>query len=405
MANTEFIGPNGNSESIITHAAIASWAGFVYQGLCALCVAMENLLDEDEATTWYLNIEGYEDFAILDADKHILSFHQCKDYKAKKDWKDEFGKMVDKRAYWYQKNMCEEKTDLWFHTNLDIAYSHGVKCYIYKNGSSNPNASEIFEMVKSLVDEYCKKNIIPVSSEKASNRLIAYVDKVISEIDVEDKRKKDATQQISIEYSVPFKVLDNLIRTAEDSWNLDEKVRLSVFYMEFYLKERIENNPQLKVDRVKRFLNRVHLMTEEEKVRLVEFIFPDINVEKGFRSEKEISEGTRFNFLFKLLTKTAEELNLEKVHWQNEGIFQSPSTMGSDMEPVEYCSKIATNTSLPPELLRDYDWIVGCFDESVDDILGIASTITRITPIDYDDITKTRKTGLLSIKDKNDGKL
>lgn len=79
--------------------------------------------------------------------------------------------------------------------------------------------------------------------------------------------------------------------------------------------------------------------------------------------------------------------------------------MGSDMEPVEYCSKIATNTSLPPELLRDYDWIVGCFDESVDDILGIASTITRITPIDYDDITKTRKTGLLSIKDKNDGKL
>lgn len=196
-----------------------------------------------------------------------------------------------------------------------------------------------------------------------------------------------------------------MIRTAEDSWNLDEKVRLSVFYMEFYLKERIENNPQLEVDRVKRFLNRVHLMTEEEKVRLVEFIFPDINVEKGLRSEKEISEGTRFNFLFKLLTKTAEELNLEKVHWQNEGIFQSPSTMGSDMEPVEYCSKIATNTSLPPELLRDYDWIVGCFDESVDDILGIASTITRITPIDYDDITKTRKTGLLSIKDKNDGKL
>lgn len=109
MANTEFIGPNGNSESIITHAAIASWAGFVYQGLCALCVAMEKLLDEDEATTWYLNIEGYEDFAILDADKHILSFHQCKDYKAKKDWKDEFEKMVDKRAYWHQKNSVKKR--------------------------------------------------------------------------------------------------------------------------------------------------------------------------------------------------------------------------------------------------------------------------------------------------------
>lgn len=118
MANTEFIGPNGNSESIITHAAIASWAGFVYQGLCALCVAMEKLLDEDEATTWYLNIEGYEDFAILDADKHILSFHQCKDYKAKKSWKDEFEKMEDKRFYWNQKGICKSDAPLYFHTNF-----------------------------------------------------------------------------------------------------------------------------------------------------------------------------------------------------------------------------------------------------------------------------------------------
>lgn len=102
-------------------------------------------------------------------------------------------------------------------------------------------------------------------------------------------------------------------------------------------------------------------MTEEEKVRLVEFIFPDINVEKGFRSEKEISEGTRFNFLFKLLTKTAEELNLEKFIGRMKAYFGSPS-LYSDMSPVEYCSKIVTNTSLPPELLRDYDWIVGCFD-------------------------------------------
>lgn len=403
MANIKL--PNGTSESIITHAAIASWAGFVYQGLCALGVAMEKMLDEDEASNWYLNIEGYEDFAILDANKHILSFHQCKDYKNNTPMSSEFKKMEDKRAYWHQKGLCDENVDLWFHTNMTISYSNGVKCYKYKDGSSNPNANEIFAMVNTLVGKYCKNNAIPVSSEKASNRLIAHVEKVISEIDVEDKKEETDTQQISIKHSVPFCTLDNLIRTAEDSWTLDEKVRLSVFYMEFYLKERMKNNPQLQVDKVERFLDRVRLMPDEEKVRLLKFLFPDINIKEGLRAEKEISERTRFNFLFNLLTKTNEELDLEKVHWQNGGIFQSPSTMGSDMEPVEYCSKIATNTSLPSELLRDYDWIVGCFDESVDDILGTASTITHITPIDYDNITKTRKTGLLSIKDKNDGKL
>lgn len=54
MANTNSIplptyGPNDTKVSTITHAAIASWGGFVYQGLCALCVAMEEILkDEDK---------------------------------------------------------------------------------------------------------------------------------------------------------------------------------------------------------------------------------------------------------------------------------------------------------------------------------------------------------------------
>lgn len=70
---------NGTSEDVILHAAIASWAGFLYQGICALCVVIEKLLTEDDAVNWYLNVEGYEDFAILDANKRILSFHQIYD--------------------------------------------------------------------------------------------------------------------------------------------------------------------------------------------------------------------------------------------------------------------------------------------------------------------------------------
>ena len=78
MVNTVINLPNGTREEVVLHAAIASWAGFVYQGICALCVAMEKLLSEQASINWYLNIEGYEDFAILDEQKHVLSFHQCK---------------------------------------------------------------------------------------------------------------------------------------------------------------------------------------------------------------------------------------------------------------------------------------------------------------------------------------
>ena len=405
MANTVFIGPNGNSESIITHAAIASWAGFVYQGLCALCVAMEKLLDEDEATTWYLNIEGYEDFAILDADKHILSFHQCKDYKAKKSWKDEFVKMEDKRFYWNQKGICKSDAPLYFHTNLKVDYANGVVGYVYKDGTSDLNTEEIFSMLYDLVDEYCTRENIPVSADRVRNRLVVLVEEQINFLDVQDKKVTNQTQKLSIDNSIPFRKIDELIRSTEEDRTLEEKVRLSVFYLNLYLIDRLDNNPNVDSQRVVSFLDRVNNMDKNEKMHIIKCLFPDINIEKGINSATEISNSPRVNFLFNLLIGVDEELDIDKLLWCNDGILQSPSSMGNDKSPEEYCGKIAMNQTLPPGLLRDFDWIVGCFDYTIDDILGNVVEIGRIHPVNYNDITKARKTGLLSINDKNNGRI
>ena len=51
MANTNptpTFGPNNTKVSTITHSAVASWGGFVYQGLCALCVAVEKILEDED---------------------------------------------------------------------------------------------------------------------------------------------------------------------------------------------------------------------------------------------------------------------------------------------------------------------------------------------------------------------
>ena len=56
-------------------------------------------------------------------------------------------------------------------------------------------------------------------------------------------------------------------------------------------------------------------------------------------------------------------------------------------------------------LFERYDQIVGCFDYTIDDILGNVVEIGRIHPVNYNDITKARKTGLLSINDKNNGRI
>ena len=133
QSDEEIICPNGTPISKIRFAAINNWAGFVYQGLCALCVAIEKLIDVKDACDWYLNVEGYEDFAILDANKRILSFHQCKDYKTSGNMTAEFRKMEDKRWYWStQKNLCEQNVPLYIHANEKYQYSNDVTPYKFK---------------------------------------------------------------------------------------------------------------------------------------------------------------------------------------------------------------------------------------------------------------------------------
>lgn len=87
--------------STIENTAIASWSGFVYQGLCALHHTLVLLKsDWDLAIGKYLSLEAYEDFAILDSASKIESLHQCKCYSSPSDFSDECKKMADKEFYW-----------------------------------------------------------------------------------------------------------------------------------------------------------------------------------------------------------------------------------------------------------------------------------------------------------------
>ena len=405
MIDVKINPPNGTSEDVILHAAIASWAGFLYQGICALCVVIEKLLTEDDAVNWYLNVEGYEDFAILDANKRILSFHQCKDYKSKQSWKGEFEKMEDKRYYWNQKGLCAADAPLYFHTNLNVDYSNGVVCYPYKNGNDVPNTVEIFNMLTDLIDKYCKKENFPVPVERVRNRLVAMIEQHVNFLYAMGKKVPKQTQQISIDNSISFDKIVNLIRSSEDERSLEDKVRLSVFYLNYFMTERLEDVSVAQSKRVIAFLDSVNNMDIKDKIHFVKCLFPDINIEIGRNAATEISNRSRVNYLFNVLTDIHDEIDLKQMHWLNEGLRQSPSAIGSDMPPERYCSMIAYNPTLPPELLRDFDWIVGCLDHSVDDILGNVKDIKRVNEVNYNDITKARKTGLLSIKDKNDGRI
>lgn len=408
--DNEIVCPNGTPESKILNAAIFSWAGYIYQGVCALCVALERLIsDKNLGSSYYLNIEGYEDFAILDSDKHILSFHQCKNYKEPKDLTEEFKKMEDKRWYWNQKGICDIGTPLYLHAPCTFDVSHSVTNYFYKYSTIEPTGENLYAMLDDLIVEFSKKfKNFPGSTQRKRNKLLLLIEEQVIWIDKLNKEQeqspnKSSLQQLSVENSIPFsKILEILVQPEED-YTLEDKIRTSCFYLVMYLMDFAEEETVEDKNKIERFLNAFNELGLWQKRDFIRRIFPDIDIENDPNAVAEISNSPRFMTFFDVLTLTEEELDLDNMHWRQNGVVQSPSTSyGKGVRNLRrFCTNIVRNKNVPAELLRDYSWIVADVENSVDDILQEAKFIKDVTETNYYKITKTRKVGIHTIEDKN----
>ena len=398
MANTNPIptfGPNNTKVSTITHAAVASWGGFVYQGLCALCVAVEKILEnEDNVREWYLNVEGYEDCAVLNNKKEIVSLHQAKCYKDDKSFEDEFMKMEDKRAYWHDKGICEPNIPLYFHCNQPQNYSHGVEEYKYNDGNVNKSHEDVWKHLGSLVGKYTRKNNIPVSSDIKFEQLIANMSNHITMLDEMAKDPSNSDMlAISVEKSISFASIINLLRSDKDRMTVAERVRASVFYLRVCMEQLKCANPEDDYTKVDRFTEALECMSSEEQERVVRKLFPDVDIAFGSNIFAEITNSYRFAFLRNIILE-AKQMNDNDIQWRIIEGLAHPSTLGSGKSIKEHCMEIMRNKNSASELLRDYRWIVGFIVGEIDDIEQGAGKITSTDDANYDNITKPRKVGL-----------
>lgn len=406
--NQETYGPNKSSMSKILFCAVSSWGGFIYQGCCALCVALELILDDmDKVKSNYLNIEGYDDFAILDKDKHILSFHQAKCYKSEHDFKKDMALMEDKRAYWCEKGVCLKDALLKFHSNLIVTCYHNVEQYEYSNEKKNLTTGNVLNLLKDLVDSVLEQNEWPGNTEAKVDSLISLMDKKVSFLDDESKKRGTDRLKLSIEKSIAFAEIIEILQKDETGASIDDRRRTISFYLNINLRERILEETDETVDssNVEHFLDAYNKLAKIEKENFLKRLFPHYDVEGrrtniGYLTNEEVA-----NYLYNVLTQT-EVMNLDRLHWKENEQLLSPSVLGKSKPSKNYCGMIAKNRgNLPPELLRDYRWIVGDVTDTIQDLLEEAHLINAIGAEDYKNIVKSRKVGLLTIKDKNDGNI
>ena len=367
----------------------------MYQGLCALCVAVEKILeDEDNVREWYLNVEGYEDCAVLNDKREIVSLHQAKCHKDDKSFEDEFMKMEDKRAYWHDKGICEPNIPLYFHCNQPQNYSHGVEEYKYNDGNVNKSHEDVWKHLGNLVEKYTRKNNIPVSSDIKFEQLIANMSNHITMLDEMAKDPSNSDMlAISVEKSISFASIINLLRSDKDRMTVAERVRASVFYLRVCMEQFKFDDREIDYTKVDRFTEALECKSSEEQERVVRKLFPDVDIAFGSNIFAEITNSYRFAFLRNIIRK-ANQMNDNDIQWRIIDGLAHPSTLGRGKSIKELCRGIMKNNNSASELLRDYRWIVGDIVGEIDDIKQESGIITSTDDANYDNITKPRKVGL-----------
>ena len=367
----------------------------MYQGLCALCVAVEKILeDEDNVREWYLNVEGYEDCAVLNDKREIVSLHQAKCHKDDKSFEDEFMKMEDKRAYWHDKGICEPNIPLYFHCNQPQNYSHGVEEYKYNDGNVNKSHEDVWKHLGNLVEKYTRKNNIPVSSDIKFEQLIANMSNHITMLDEMAKDPSNSDMlAISVEKSISFASIINLLRSDKDRMTVAERVRASVFYLRVCMEQFKFDDREIDYTKVDRFTEALECKSSEEQERVVRKLFPDVDIAFGSNIFAEITNSYRFAFLRNIILE-AKQMNDNDIQWRIIEGLAHPSTLGRGKSIKELCRGIMKNNNSASELLRDYRWIVGYKVGEIDDIEQGAGKITSTDDANYDNITKPRKVGL-----------
>lgn len=397
--------PHNTSIRTIKNSAISSWGGFVYQAMCALCVMMEDLLDnkDDTVNERKLNIEGYEDFAIVDSNDNILSFHQAKCYKNYANFEEEFSKMEDKRLYWHKEGKCENDTPLYFHTNLvDVACTHGVERYRYRDNSLSLSPKEVLDKFHGYVVEYLCNHRLPGNSEIIGCKMINHIQQVVIELDEKGKRGTIDMQQASIDKSTPYIVFFNYLESNDKEISTQDLIRSTMFYLGFWITERIIEDPNEKDEYINEFLERLNSLSEDEKEKLIKRIFPDKDICNSKNIFAELTNSIRAYNLKRLLC-AMEGIDLETISWNCNGDLCTPSTLGEDTSTRLHALHIIQNKNKPVELLRDYRWIVGNVQTTEENIFDIVNDITAVESIKYDNITENRKVGIIKAEDINHG--
>lgn len=388
-----------------------SWAGYGYQGQCAMLHAVKLLCeDRDAVKGYYLSLESYEDFAIMDGAERIVSLHQCKCYSEPEDFTVECQKMSDKREYFSKElKKCADDVPYFFMSNIvpKKTLVCDVKAYEFATGKTTCDPDKIIGMIEEAVGNYMHKYGCPHSENAKANILANMVQNKVAMIHQKKKETGADFWQIATSKDswIPFEAIIEKIEEDDDCIKSDTlraivaRNAISTNMTNCLNDERVYDDFSTKETVVNGFLERLNRLDDDDLVAVIRRLHPHVEWNLNCTTELKVSE--KGNNLYRLLTSVKELSDYDTLSWNEDGVLETPSTLGQDRKSVFLAEKIRKSPVLA--FLRDYRWIVGNIDESIPDIIDKAPSMMDVTTDgETERFTRPSRLGLLSIKDKND---
>lgn len=387
------------------HSAIGTWDGFVFQGVCGVYHALKLIKGNEEAVRSYLlQYEVKEDFSIKDSSSNkVLSLHQCKIYKGTPNFNAFYTDMVEKHLY---HDDCDGSEKLWFHCNQNLTPPDGISQYEYAEGVKCWNSLDVMDGILSLIAEINPTGL----KESIYYHIISKVEYIVAKIHAEFLKSGDLLKNVTPRFGIPF---DDIIKIVHsngiDNYITEEwfvnfiKMRYCA-HISILVKEDEElSDTALSYEKAEKLMDVIQQMSTQTFIDFLKRVNPDEKVYLKLDSIIEIGSKAKIEPLYNL-SINAEPLS-DNGDWVDKEYKLSPSTLGQLCSSNKHASRIFKNGE-NLNVLREYDWIVGCFDTSLNNIIETIHNITHVEPDEEESLSifNLKKVGLLTLEDKNNKK-
>lgn len=390
----------------IINSAIGSWSGFIYQGLCGLLVALKMILEKrEECEDYCLQLDGYEDFSILDADQKIVSLHQCKCVKGKTNYDEELVKMKEIRD---ERDNLRGDVKSFFHCNAKVTIPAGleIEAYPFADGKTNCEPKDIKPILSSVISSLKQPD---AQTEQILAKLESLVNSNVlntQQISFDSKRKLNA---IAREQYIPFKDIYEICTSYMITLSKEDILtQIKTRYIEQFHKRIDVNGGMDKNPHIEQVIVKFANMNEEEMKKFMQRINPRKPFEYTLSGIVDFCSDDQINLFYNLIRDYP--VAPDELHWITKNSKQTPSTLSDTQEIELTCREIYDNRA-NFDAMWIYDWFVGRIDgetdgESIQNIYEYTTPITDVEPNDRDvmNIFKEKKVGIMSLKDKRNGK-